>query len=71
MTNLTDNLRRVCEYIKANDKHSDILDVFSEYLKEEMPLEVIKEICIRELTNIKEDEPSLTIKINNLINSIN
>jgi hypothetical protein len=52
-------LENVCKFIQRNDRNSDIMDCYSEYLNNEIPKETLLEICERILNEWLED--SLTI----------
>jgi histone deacetylase complex regulatory component SIN3 len=48
-------LRSICNYIQNEDKNSDIMDAYEEYLNQELDKNTLVEICQNILGDWKED----------------
>jgi hypothetical protein len=45
----TKNLENVCKFIQRMDRNSDIMEAYKEFQEDELPQEVLTDICIRVL----------------------
>ena len=48
-------LKEICEFIQADDKNSDIMDCYEEYLDQELDPNTLMEICQDRLEDARED----------------
>jgi hypothetical protein len=55
MRNSNIKLKNICRYIQQNDRNSDIMDAYEEYLDDVIDRNTLTEICQNVLGGWKED----------------